>query len=453
MNYNYCNICVEYYNKTSRNCVSCKSCNFECCTICLEQYFKTSKASPQCMSCHKPWNHQYLKETFGISSLKRILENKKELLFNEQKSLLPHTQEYVNIYNRKIEVKKLIRKNIEEIKESKLKLYKLNLVDRELDSQIIQFQRNCLNPQTIIDNKNKKIYIQSCNNTNCKGFINEEGECELCKTKYCKRCMVEKNEHHVCNENDVLSVETIKKDSKPCPTCSTMIYRISGCPDMFCTSCYSSFNWNNLEIDNNGNSNPLYYKWLREGAGLPSLLTNNCNGQTYDIYYMFNSECYKNDLSYSFKNVLSDSLSALHHTTREYRQFFRGSYEQLRRNINYETLTLKLRKDFMINKTNENNFKVQLLKIKKQEEYNNNIQHIRDLVEDFRLDSIRRVVLSSYENKFDYNDYIQSYGTFSEYINKCVHYLSQLFYNNQYENFINIPQCLSDEIIRIKNII
>lgn len=440
-----CDICTEKYNKKTRKCVTCKACNFRCCTMCLENYFETSKTSPQCMSCHKPWNHQYLSETIGASCLKRILEAKKELLFNEQKALFPHTQEYIKLcYEKEIE-DNLIKKKNKEIQKLKGELNDLYLSRNRLSNQMHTFENNCLNPQTLTPVQ-KHIYIQACNKPDCKGYIDTKGLCGLCKTTYCKRCMVEKSENHICNENDVLSVEAIKKDSKACPTCSSMIHRISGCPDMFCTSCNTSFNWNTLKIDKNGNSNPLYYKWLREGTGLyegtglPSTSMNvNCDEQRYSINHVFRSLCFKNELSNLAKRYLSDCLQSLHHSSEIHRHNSHGSQNQFRTNTNFETMTLKYRKDFMTNKSSEKNFKTQLLKIQKQQEYNSNILHISNIIEDYRLDAIRRVVLSSNSQRFDIKEFIQSYIAFSEYINNCVNYISKLFYNHNNVVFIAIP--------------
>lgn len=440
-----CDICTESYNTKTKKCVTCRSCNFACCTVCLVNYFKTSKATPQCMSCHRPWNHQYLVETFGAVCLKRILEDKKELLVNEQKALFPHTQEYIKLFDEKEEVAQAIRAKLAEIKEAKKELDNLYSRKNRLDNRMHLFESDCLNPQTSAASTVSKTpssgsYVQQCNKPNCKGFIDNAGVCGLCTTVYCKRCMVHKhddNTPHVCNESDVLSVEAIKKDSKSCPNCTTLIHRISGCPDMFCTSCYTSFNWNTLRIDTNGNSNPLYYKWLREGAGLPSSsLNGNCNEIVFDIHYVFRSTCYKNELSGSARQSLSDTLQSLHHVHHEHRYMLRGHFN---RNVNYETLTLKYRKDFMKNKSSEKNFKTQLLRIQKQLEYDSNIRQMAALVEDFRNDSIRRVVLSSNEQKFDFKEYMQSYMTFSEYINNCTKHITKLFYNQDNVEMIKIP--------------
>lgn len=444
-----CDICTEQYNK-SKKCITCKSCDFMCCSVCLENYFKTSKATPQCMNCHKPWNHQYLAETFGASCLKRILEEKKELLFVEQKALFPHTQEYVRIVDEVEDVEEAIKDKLAEIKKSKQELNDLYYRNNRLHNRMHNIQRNCLNPQRVNDSSasssSKNVYIQQCNKNDCKGFIDLSGVCGLCKTIYCKKCMLEKTEGHVCNENDVLSVDMIKKDSKSCPNCTTLIHRISGCPDMFCTSCHTSFNWNTLRIDKNGNSNPLYYRWLREGAGLPatSNTTMDCDGRTFDFRSVSRSHCYTKELSDLAKQYVSDSLQSLHHITRGHvEHLIQGNFN---RNANFETLTLKHRTAFMKNKSTEKNFKTQLLKLQKQQEYNSNIRHICNLVEDFRNDSIRRIVLSSDTQKFNFHEYIQSYITFSEYINNCVKYITKLFYNKDNVTFIRIPHFELDRV-------
>jgi len=78
---------------------------------------------------------------------------------------------------------------------------------------------------------------------------------------------------HTCDEASVASVAAIKKDSKHCPnpSCGVFIFKISGCSQMFCTSCKIIFDWNTLEIQREGGArhNPHYFDYLRANGIAP----------------------------------------------------------------------------------------------------------------------------------------------------------------------------------------
>ena len=441
-----CNVCTEVFNKKYKR-LTCSSCEYEVCSKCVERYFETSKATPQCMQCHRPWNHQFIIENLGKSSNKRINNVQKELLYNEQKSLFPHTQGYLSLknqYTANNDRIKILRNQIKNLKNQVNDICNENI---RINNTINRIDADFLENHGLTDNglyigakKDKKTYIQACGVLECKGYIGTNGVCGICATLFCTKCMVVKNENHLCNPDDVLSLELIKKDSKHCPKCNCLIHRISGCPDMFCTACYTTFNWNSLKIDYNGNSNPMYYRWLREGYNNNNdnnSSNNNCEMVT--MTRVFSSSNYKNQLK-SFQTCLSKALQSLDHSNR-YAHYNYNTYITRENDTNYETLTLQTRTKFMSNKITEKNFKTQLMRIHKAKEFNNNITQIKDMINLYRIDMMRTIASSE---SFDVNTCLQEYVQFSEYINNCVSHLKVVFYNHKPTNdattgFIQIP--------------
>jgi hypothetical protein len=53
---------------------------------------------------------------------------------------------------------------------------------------------------------------------------------------------------HTCLQENIETAKLLDHDSKPCPKCASLIFRISGCPQMFCTNCHTGFNWNTGKI-------------------------------------------------------------------------------------------------------------------------------------------------------------------------------------------------------------
>lgn len=68
--------------------------------------------------------------------------------------------------------------------------------------------------------------------------------------------------YHICLREDVESVDAIKKDSKKCPNCGECIEKISGCDQMWCTSCHTGFSWKTGNIVKGRLHNPHYFEYI-----------------------------------------------------------------------------------------------------------------------------------------------------------------------------------------------
>jgi len=92
-----------------------------------------------------------------------------------------------------------------------------------------------------------------CPKVGCYGVIsNNFGVCPDCDSISCNVCEEIKNSTHICNPQTIATLALLKKDSKPCPSCHSLIFKISGCFMMYCTVCKTGFDWNTeqkIEID------------------------------------------------------------------------------------------------------------------------------------------------------------------------------------------------------------
>lgn len=294
-----CGICIEPYTKTSRKCVTCPACDYKCCVGCLKRYvIDDTTQEAHCMNCKVAFTNSFLSETFTKTWNNNEYRNHRtNLLMVREKSLLPDTEGYIQGLAKANILKGELKELTNEIKEIEDLVYKDKLeIEKEIDEleRIIHKKRvdilnmsrnmraktlplhekrNVLNTkiQELIDGKVKekkerRKFLMNCCMDGCKGYINNKYKCGICETQMCPKCQKVDGEGHVCNEDDVKTVEEIKKTCKSCPKCGIPTQKISGCPQMWCIDCHAVWNWNTGELDKSGRiHNPHYFQFLRNG--------------------------------------------------------------------------------------------------------------------------------------------------------------------------------------------
>jgi len=86
----------------------------------------------------------------------------------------------------------------------------------------------------------------------------------------CRLCHEAKDEGHECNPDTVKTVEELSGSAyRNCPKCSTTIFKIEGCSQMFCTnpSCHTSFDWATGRVILGRIHNPHYYEYINRQGG------------------------------------------------------------------------------------------------------------------------------------------------------------------------------------------
>jgi hypothetical protein len=315
MNNSKCFVCVENFNRSNRAEIKCEYCDFISCRSCCEIYL-LSQTTPHCMKsseeCGKIWTRNFLANNFTSSFIKtKYKTHQEQVLFEKELALMPETQ---LIIERQIRKEKKIcqyTKDINELNEiisdliqdrARLEQLRHNAVhninedydedDDETDGQESKSER-----------KPKSNFMHRCSNEDCRGFLSSRWKCNLCETWTCNECQVnigtnEEKTSHVCNSSDLETAKLIKKDSKPCPKCGILIFKISGCDQMYCTQCHTPFSWNTGMIEIGTIHNPHYYEYLRmRGTNIPrnplDIVDNRCgrrlNGRFVgDICTIFN---------------------------------------------------------------------------------------------------------------------------------------------------------------------
>jgi len=309
-----CGVCIEKYNATiSRKKISCGYCNYHSCVGCTQKYLLTQIVDAHCMSCRTGWNREFLDmnmtKSFRTGPWR---ENKKILILNREKALLPTMQRYAAAKKRMEELSAIMTVQTKEMTdiykemnkvETELSRVRSALVTRQLTNEeeasyhkqldeILEKRNIHKNihykhdiKQSKLSNeftnqsdiyydtgskvKEKKEFILKCIKEGCRGFLSSSYKCELCSTFVCKDCMLIKSEknddNHVCKKEDVDTVMMIRKDTRPCPKCGIRISKIDGCDQMFCVNdgCATAFSWNTGSIISGVIHNPHYYEWVR----------------------------------------------------------------------------------------------------------------------------------------------------------------------------------------------
>ena len=154
------------------------------------------------------------------------------------------------------------------IKKCKMVLTERDIINKEYKEAQSMFMGHKSKNNTL-------IFQQSCPQPDCNGFLSQKGVCGICNVHICLKCNACKGkeqediEKHVCKQEDIESVNAIKKETKPCPRCGTRIHKINGCDQMWCPHCQdkygegTTFSWKTGKRLRERIHNPHYIEYLR----------------------------------------------------------------------------------------------------------------------------------------------------------------------------------------------
>jgi hypothetical protein len=210
------------------------------------------------MNCRVPWNREfldrYLPKSWREGPLK---EHRATFLFDRERSMLPATQPAVEIELTKRTYGAELPSMVE--KWSGIK-NELDAMQMEIDRRHY-FIRHGHNPGSEPE-KEKRKFIAACP-SDCRGFLSTAYKCGTCQIQYCADCREQKAEGHICDPALVATIAAIVKDSKPCPNCGTAISKVSGCDQMYCTSCDTAYSYETGKVVTGVIHNPHYFERMK----------------------------------------------------------------------------------------------------------------------------------------------------------------------------------------------
>ena len=405
-----CNICAEFYNKVNRKTVTC-SCNFECCRDCVKKYMLGTKEEPACMSCKVAWDRNFLLEKLGKTFMtKDYRDYREELLVEREMGFLQATQPHVE---REIRMEKLK----EEIAILREKLPKL---EKELKD---------LKIHGVVD---RKKFVRKCPNGDCHGFLSSALKCGLCECWVCADCRevkgfsTEEKDLHECNKDIVESVKLLEKDSKPCPKCTSLIFKIEGCDQMYCVECHTAFSWNTLKIESGVIHNPHYFEYQRitNGGVAPRNPNEIQCGRELDNYFVSRlrdkfSPDIENSISYDqIRDIIEICRQVIHIRFIEQPRF--TTEGRLYSNM-------QLRIDYMRNKINKDGMKKILQKREKETIKKTELSNVLGMYVSCMTDLFYRL--------YDDNDLVKIKKEMIElkkYVNDCFQKISKSYNCKEY---------------------
>jgi len=393
-----CAICCENYTHDP---VMCGFCDFAACNACCETYI-LDQNTPKCMNtaCGKDWSRKFLKAKLGSTFMTgKFKTHMEDVLYDREKALMPATQPLVE---NKLKGEKL--KN--ELKEIKEQIANLEILKARLEHNISRHKSGEPLIENWEDNRtryyayetpptavcaapSKSNYVRACPAEDCRGFLNQKWTCGLCDKKTCHNCHEVINgdeKEHVCDPNNVATAQLLEKDTKPCPQCQTMIFKIDGCDQMWCTQCHTAFSWKTGHIEKTIH-NPHYYEWKRNNGGLEPTASaaaaqpiNGC----YEISQDTSDQLVRYAKSYSHKNLRWEE----HNTNLKYNPDFINVIDMTASIIHNQQIEMprfrsdifknneELRIKFMSNEITEEQFKTLVQRNDKKSRKNEEITDI-----------------------------------------------------------------------------
>lgn len=204
---------------------------------------------------------------FGKCEMKELINTKKEKylkLFlktkrNEKKKLIFEHTKYLKELNEKVGLELELAKK--EKTDYRPIYYDL---DHKLSERIWNLRIEYNNGGDVVVNDRKTVFIRACPDGDCRGYLSSQWKCGICNKVVCSKCnLVKIDESHECKEDDIETAKLLRENTKPCPKCSTGIFKIDGCDQMWCTQCHTAFSWKSGHIQTRVH-NPHYYEWIRQ---------------------------------------------------------------------------------------------------------------------------------------------------------------------------------------------
>jgi hypothetical protein len=504
------------------------------------------------MSCNKIWNFEFLQTFFKLNWIYgEYATHLKDVFFEREQSLLPLA--VAEIERRRLEEENQVRRrrmthllrnienwnntidyhtnNVQRIEKQIKALteeFTLNfqpyiqssiayLIQRKRSSEmeILNYQNDL---KLVLEERDKLVqidqslseltahkaqtYTRRCIVQDCKGYLNNQWRCGICRTHVCRHCREvvpegykvvndhevqeksqedekntepdrpadwakpggtlsrseksqeekkEEKDHevqsqekiHRCNPDSIATAKLLDKDTKPCPSCKTPIYKIDGCDQMYCLQCNTAFSWKTLEIEKGRIHNPHYYEMMRKRSANGEIPREAGDAPPAQVQGGCLAEIENNDLNGMLKRLEPGVCTSLrrfkknlsHNVPDEYvcvDRFF-GDVIRIRNHIlgvlipRYRPVdiiqhTMDLRIQYVKNEIDKKKWQINMLKMWKRNEYNTQIHYLLEAT----LTTIRDILADMFQKtRNNANLFPLEFNSYKNQITNLINYFNE----------------------------
>lgn len=423
-----CKVCFNEFNKKQRRLITCPACQYDACSECIRKFLLSIYLEPHCMNCHVAWSNDFWRDAFPKSFINgELRQHRMHIILDKEKSLLPLSMADARRRAKLLEYQNIRINAIKHAEQKKLAIYNFaGILIKEIDGQIeiceknkdilkklsldyaieqfeVDYSTRVINKLQDLEFSNKKSinvkrhFVRSCPAIGCKGLLSTQWKCSLCSVHVCHEChdIIDKNQNnHICIPENVATAKLIAKDTKPCPSCTCLIFRISGCSQMWCTQCNNAFDWNTGDrIDQRILHNPHFYEWRQTNAHLQA---NNSNTECNDMPTQLDLQTKMRYLGYDRefeRKIAVNFLSAIYHNSEVEMMKFRVTATE---NDNND-----LRINFLLNIISEKQLAHHLYIRDKYKSKKREIFRVMELFDVVTRDITRRLMHSNNINDFN----------------------------------------------------
>jgi hypothetical protein len=283
----------------------------------MKQYIEMSGTDACCLNdvCKAPWTRRFLTDNFGSSYVngkyKKMIDlNRVERVVATNSRFMEDALQYKYMHDKEKEFQVSLKAEDTILKEKRLasqtysdliysndthELERVREVFVQIQDKYVVILERRRSAQRVYhiaqdaffqydstdggEKGEKVVYQKACPQTDCNGFLSQKSVCGICNIHVCSNCHVVKGmtkdeiATHECKEEDIESVKTILKETKPCPRCGTRIHKIDGCDQMWCPYCQdkygegTTFSWKTGRIERGRIHNPHFIEHMRNRKG------------------------------------------------------------------------------------------------------------------------------------------------------------------------------------------
>jgi hypothetical protein len=367
-----------------------------------------------CMSCRRAWSRDVLSKYFPVAWLNGDYKRHREtILVEREKQLLPESQHLVANYQQTKRLRSDLEAKNNELNALKRRWNTLQNEIYDTRYRIENFVRTGYRGTAAGDRekRQKMEFIAPCPVDTCRGFMNSKMVCGTCEIVACEHCgAVKDSENHECDPDIAANFKVIKKQTKPCPKCAVPTMKSSGCSQMWCTQCHTTWDWNTSEIQRGVIHNPHYFQYMRERSATGEIPRQpgdgppDCNRQQFPGAWAVNDRIKRDICKVCGVTAWKDIDDPMRdtHEYKTHRDLGDTLCRLLRKLVHIEEVEIRtlrnrhrnaednadLRLKYLVNEISEEEFRIQLQRREKKREKDIAVRDVYQMVCDTGRDVI-----------------------------------------------------------------